>query len=95
MRHLNFALIAMFIVGCAALQPSDKNTLSPTKSASFPKLTERNRLLGALLPERTCYDVLHYDIYIDINVEKKYLKDGSAIDRMPSIKTVCRRTTGW
>ena len=74
MRHLNFALIAMFIVGCAALQPSDKNTLSPTKSASFPKLTERNRLLGALLPERTCYDVLHYDIYIDINVEKKYLK---------------------
>ena len=38
------------------------------------KLTERNRLLGELLPERTCYDVLFYDININIDVENKYLK---------------------
>ena len=46
----------------------------PANPASFPKLTERNRLLGALLPERTCYDVLHYDINIDIDVDKKFIK---------------------
>ena len=34
----------------------------------------RNRLLGALSPERTCYDVQHYDINIDIDVDKKYVK---------------------
>ena len=38
------------------------------------KLTERNRLLGELPAERTSYDVLHYDINIDIDVDNKYLK---------------------
>ena len=46
----------------------------PENAASFPKLKERNRLLGALSPERTCYDVQHYDINIDIDVDKKYVK---------------------
>jgi aminopeptidase N len=38
------------------------------------KLTERNRLLGELLPERVCYDILFYDINIEIDVDKKYIK---------------------
>ena len=38
------------------------------------RLTERNRLLGELPAERTSYDVLHYDININIDVDKKYLK---------------------
>ena len=46
----------------------------PENPKSFPKLSERNRLLGALLPERTCYDVQHYDINIDIDTDKKYIK---------------------
>jgi len=46
----------------------------PENAASFPILKERNRLLGALSPERTCYDVQHYDINIDIDVDKKYVK---------------------
>ena len=43
-------------------------------STGIPKPTLRNRLLGELPSERTCYDVQHYDINIDIDVDKKYLK---------------------
>ena len=46
----------------------------PEKPESFPTLTERNRLLGELSPERSCYDVLHYLIDIDFDIEKKYIK---------------------
>jgi aminopeptidase N len=31
-------------------------------------------LLGELLPERACYDILFYDINIEIDVDKKYIK---------------------
>ena len=48
--------------------------IPPEKPEAFPKLTERNRLLGDLLPERTCYDVKHYMINMDIDVKKKYIK---------------------
>tara|TARA_B100001079_G_scaffold242426_1_gene228508 strand:+ start:1511 stop:3133 length:1623 start_codon:yes stop_codon:yes gene_type:complete len=48
--------------------------MPPDEPESFPKLTERNRLLGDLLPERTCYDVKHYLINMDIDVDKKYIK---------------------
>ena len=48
--------------------------IPPEDPESFPKLTERNRLLGDLLPERTCYDVKHYLINMDIDVDKKYIK---------------------
>ena len=48
--------------------------IPPEKPEAFPKLTERNRLLGDLLPERTCYDVKHYLINMDIDVKKKYIK---------------------
>ena len=64
----------MMIIGCLPIQLPQSMGEPPAKAASFPKLKERNRLLGALLPERTCYDVQHYDINIDIDVDKKYLK---------------------
>ena len=52
------------IIGCV---PGARNK-------TFPKLSERNKLLGALLPERVCYDVQYYNINIDINPDKKYIK---------------------
>ena len=58
--------LTIFFAGCTSLL--NKSTLE------VPKLSEKNRLLGALLPERICYDVQHYDINIEIDVEKKYLK---------------------
>lgn len=45
----------------------------PAKEASFPKLSERNRLMGSQSPERTCYDVTYYQLNMAIDPEKKYI----------------------
>lgn len=55
----------LIITGCSSL--SNKSQIIT------PKLSERNRLLGVLSPERICYDIQHYDINIDIDVNEKYI----------------------
>ena len=68
-------IILIFIIsGCSSEKRRDSMAMPPEKPEAFPKLTERNRLLGDLLPERTCYDVKHYMINMDIDVKKKYIK---------------------
>jgi len=66
--------VVAMVFGCLSMKGPQSMGEPPAKPKSFPKLSERNRLLGALLPERTCYDVQHYDINIDIDADKKYLK---------------------
>jgi aminopeptidase N len=66
MKLYSSLFLTIFFAGCTSLL--NKSTFE------VPKLSEKNRLLGALLPERICYDVQHYDINIDIDVERKYLK---------------------
>ena len=58
--------LSIFLGGCS--------NLDYFLTTGTVKLTERNRLLGELLPERACYDILFYDINIEIDVEKKYIK---------------------
>ena len=36
-------------------------------------------LRGALSVERTCYDVLHYDLVVDVDINKQYLKGSNRI----------------
>ena len=67
-------ILIMIVNGCSSDQRRDSMAIPPEKPEPFPKLTERNRLLGDLLPERTCYDVKHYMINMDIDVKKKYIK---------------------
>ena len=67
-------IFIIIINGCSSEQRRDSMAMPPEKPEAFPKLTERNRLLGDLLPERTCYDVKHYMINMDIDVKKKYIK---------------------
>ena len=56
-------------------QSTSSVVLSPPKTPdAFPELTERNRFLGELSPERSCYDVLHYMIDLDFDIDKKYIK---------------------
>ncbi|MDP6500841.1 MAG: M1 family metallopeptidase [Candidatus Marinimicrobia bacterium] len=74
MKHYFAITTAAFLAGCISMQSPEMNVPASTHTPSIPKLTERNRLLGVLLPERICYDVQHYDINMDIDVEKKYLK---------------------
>ena len=52
---------------------SSCNQLQVATGTALPELTERNRLLGELLPERICYDVQRYDLNINIDVKKKAL----------------------
>ena len=66
--------VVAIMIGCLPIQGPQTMGEPPENPKSFPKLSERNRLLGALLPERTCYDVQHYDINIDIDVDNKYVK---------------------
>ena len=67
-------ILILIVNGCSSDQRRDSMAMPPEKPDPFPKLTERNRLLGDLLPERTCYDVKHYMINMDIDVKKKYIK---------------------
>ena len=68
-----FPFIIFFNIHCISNRSENEIIEPPAKVKSFPELSERNRLLGALLPERTCYDVIHYMINIDIDIDKKYI----------------------
>lgn len=73
-KSVLFLPVLVILFSCLSFQNLQSMREAPKNPGSFPKLSERNRLLGALLPERTCYDVQHYDINIDIDVDNKYLK---------------------
>ena len=69
-----FLLFIISNTNCISNRSENEIIEPPDKAKLFPELSERNRLLGALLPERICYDVLHYIINIDIDIDKKYIK---------------------
>ena len=69
-----FLLFIIFNINCISNRSENEIIEPPDRAKLFPELSERNRLLGALLPERTCYDVLHYMINVDIDIDKKYIK---------------------
>ena len=68
-----FLLFIISNTKCISNRSENEIIEPPDKAKLFPELSERNRLLGALLPERTCYDVLHYMINVDIDIDKKYI----------------------
>ena len=72
--HFFFLLLIISNTNCISNRSENEIIEPPDKAKLFPELSERNRLLGALLPERTCYDVLHYMINVDIDIDKKYIK---------------------
>ncbi|MBT5994178.1 MAG: M1 family peptidase, partial [Candidatus Marinimicrobia bacterium] len=74
MKKLLSVLMAAYFAGCVTIPQPGMKVPSSTHKPTIPKLTERNRLLGALLPERSSYDVQHYDINMDIDVENKSVK---------------------
>ena len=73
-RSMCIQFILLITIGCNSEQNRKTMAMPPDEPESFPKLSERNRLLGDLLPERTCYDVRHYLINMEIDVDKKYIK---------------------
>ena len=84
-------IILIIIAGCGSDKQEATMGNPPDEPESFPKLTERNRLLGDLLPERTCYDVKHYKINMDIDVDNKYIKgfvdiNASAVENFTTLQ---------
>ena len=69
-----FLLFIISNTNCISKRSENEIIEPPYRAKLFPELSERNRLLGALLPERTCYNVLHYMINVDIDIDKKYIK---------------------
>ncbi len=68
-------LLVFLIIGCSRMRYGHAPTVTvPAKEAHFPKLTERNRLMGVQSPERTCYDVTYYRINLTVDSEQKYLR---------------------
>ena len=90
-RSAFIQFILLITLGYNSEQNRKTMAIPPEEPESFPKLTERNRLLGDLLPERTCYDVKHYLINMNIDVDKKYINgfvdiSASAVENFTSLQ---------
>lgn len=73
--------IILLSINCATFKPApqavhslEKELTNPAIEEFFPELTERNKILGALSPERNCYDVSHYDLTIEVDIENKTIQ---------------------
>ena len=79
MQKLSILLIFSFIsFSCASLKILQEakryysaELTNPEEAESYPELTERNRLMGQLSQERTCYNVSRYDLNLNIDVSNK------------------------
>jgi aminopeptidase N len=88
-RVLILFLISLFSFNCSHFK-SFKRTESrygrsapvlsnPKEAEAYPELTERNRLIGNLSPERTCYDVSHYNLNLNIDFQNKTINGYNSI----------------
>lgn len=77
-------LLALLITGCSRMPMHPmfgrSKMVLPEEAAEYPKLTERNRLIGELTPLRTCYDVHYYDLNISIEQENTELLIDGYVD---------------
>ncbi|HJM11604.1 MAG TPA: hypothetical protein QF484_00310, partial [Candidatus Marinimicrobia bacterium] len=77
MKHLLIIFFASLIsFNCASLKMMKEAThyfsgglSNPEKADTYPELTERNRLMGSLPAERMCYNVSHYDLNLEIDMD--------------------------
>ncbi len=87
MQRLTILLIVSFIsFNCASLKMLEEaksyystGLTNPEEADTYPELTERNRLMGQLSPERTCYNVSSYDLNLDIDVDNKKIAGYNSI----------------
>lgn len=85
-RLLILSIITIFSFNCASLKMMKEakhyyssGLSNPEEADTYPKLTERNRLMGQLTPERTCYNVSSYDLNLDIDVDNKTISGYNTI----------------
>lgn len=68
-----FAIVLTSFSSCKLAGINTKRE-TPRRGNVYPKFTEKDYLRGALNEKRSCYNVLHYDINIDINLDKKFIE---------------------
>lgn len=69
---LTFFLLSIFISSCGLLGIHFK-VHNPKKAGSYPKETKKLLLLAADSKYRSCFDVYHYDLNVEIVPAKKFL----------------------
>ena len=52
---------------------------APTEAAEFPKPSSADILLGKLNPNRSCYDVIHYDLSVTVKPDQKSISGENII----------------
>ncbi len=67
MRYLFLVVFSIFLA-----------TFSP-KNAFSQSYTRQDSLRGSLSAVRTCYDVLHYDLYVNVVIDKKFIEGKNII----------------
>ncbi len=77
-RLFCLVFISFISLNCAQLKLIKKvprsvenRLINPAEADAYPELTERNRLIGSLSKERTCYNVDHYDLNLNIDIDQK------------------------
>ena len=80
LKSLTFLIAITFISTSCTLLGVNLSKKTPKNGNEYPKFTKKDSVRGALNPMRTCYDVQHYTISIDINPTKKYIQGYVDID---------------
>ncbi len=72
-KHICFFVTVLVAVSCSS-QKTARVGKAETVDYTYPKFTQKDSLRGALNPFRTCYNVLHYTLTIDVNPQKKSIQ---------------------
>lgn len=72
-------IILLLLVSCTSIPHYNPTGKNPSRAGKYPTFTRKDTLLGALLPERTCYDVRFYQLDIEIKPDEKEITGTSTI----------------
>lgn len=78
-RNLGTCIVLLFILASCSTIKLNPNGKNPSRPGKYPDFTRKDTLLGALLPERACYDVKFYRLNIDIAPDEKAISGESMI----------------
>ena len=75
---LRFLLFVFLLSSCGVLSKkivdNNKDNAIETKEKIVSKFSRKDSLRGFLFPERSCFDVLRYDLYVSVFPERKFIK---------------------
>ncbi len=66
-------LLSLWLLSCKVVR-INRDYSTPTKAFQYPKFTLADSLRGTLNSYRSCYDVIHYDLYVKFYPEKKSIE---------------------